>query len=69
MHARSSGLQAMEEAAGGGAKVAGLVVESPENLPRWLLPLDFEQKCRSRLVLWVFFGDSCGFVFLSSLPL
>ena len=36
MHARSSGLQAMEEAAGGGAKVAGLVVESPENLPRWL---------------------------------
>ena len=40
MHARSSGLQAMEEAAGGGAKVAGLVVESPEYLPRWFLPLD-----------------------------
>ena len=32
MHARSSGLQAMEVADGGGAKVDGLVVESPENI-------------------------------------
>jgi hypothetical protein len=54
VHARSSGLQAMEVADGGGAKVDGLVVESPENLPRWLLPLDFEQKCRSRLVCGYF---------------